>query len=221
MFMYLYYEQYAVIIEEGVQNLSLAMVAVIIITVVLLGNFGASCLVIVTILMIDADILGMMYLWDISIDSVAVANLVLAIGLAVDYSVHIAHAYIGLKGDPVLRAQVAMIDMGTSVLHGGISTFLAVVVLSTSNSYIFVVFFQMFFGICVFGLTHGMIFLPVCLAMMGPAPHSNAKDAEAEGNRVYVTEITDMAWNSAKVEDITPPGEKADKHDMDAEAAGD
>jgi len=213
MFMYLYYEQYAVIIEEGIQNLALAMVAVIIITVVLLGNLGASCLVILCILMIDADILGMMYLWNISIDSVAVANLVLAIGLAVDYSVHVAHAYIGLKGDPVLRAQVAMIDMGTSVLHGGISTFVAVVVLATSNSYIFVVFFQMFFGICVFGLGHGMIFLPVCLSFLGPAPHSNAKDAETEKNRTYVTEISDMAWNTTsttKVSDITPPNEKAD-----------
>merc|ERR1711968_332201 len=110
----------------------------------------------------------------------------LAIGLAVDYSVHVAHAYIGLKGDPVLRAQVAMIDMGTSVLHGGISTFVAVVVLATSKSYIFVVFFQMFFGICVFGLAHGMIFLPVVLAIVNPKANDNAKDAQGELDRVYV-----------------------------------
>merc|ERR1712070_149598 len=117
----------------------------------------------VCILMIDIDILGMMYWWGISIDSVAVANLVLAIGLAVDYSVHVAHSFLSVKGDPVVRAQAAVVDMGTSVMHGGISTFLAVLVLSTSKSYIFVVFFQMFFGICVFGLAHGMIFLPVAL----------------------------------------------------------
>merc|ERR1711968_37309 len=153
------------------------------------SNCLASCLVMLCIVMIDVDILGMMYLWDISIDSVAVANLVLAIGLAVDYSVHVAHAFLNLSGTPIHRAQVAMIDMGTSVLHGGISTFVAVVILSTSKSYIFVVFFKMFFGICVFGLTHGMIFLPVCLAIFAPKANADAKDAQEALEREYVLTV--------------------------------
>merc|ERR1711968_304786 len=189
MFMYLYYEQYAVIIREGVTNLALALVAVMVIVSIMLCNCCASLLVFLCIVMIDVDILGMMYLWDISIDSVAVANLVLAIGLAVDYSVHVAHAFLNLSGTPIHRAQVAMIDMGTSVLHGGISTFVAVVILSTSKSYIFVVFFKMFFGICVFGLTHGMIFLPVCLAIFAPKANADAKDAQEALEREYVLTV--------------------------------
>ena len=47
--------------------------------------------------------------------------------------------------------------MGSSVIHGGISTFLAIVVLGGARSYIFVVFFKLWFGIIVFGMSNGFI----------------------------------------------------------------
>ena len=34
---------------------------------------------------------------------------------------------------------------------------------------IFQVFFAQFFGICVFGMAHGLLFLPVLLSLVGPA----------------------------------------------------
>ena len=58
--------------------------------------------------------------------------------------------------------------MGSSVIHGGISTFLAIVVLGGARSYIFVVFFKLWFGIIVFGMSNGFILLPVILSLIGP-----------------------------------------------------
>ena len=68
--------------------------------------------------------------------------------------------------------------MGTSVFNGGFSTFLAVVVLAISKSYVFRVFFKMFFGISLFGLAHGLILLPVALALIGPDPYLIAEQSE-------------------------------------------
>ena len=58
--------------------------------------------------------------------------------------------------------------MGSSVIHGGLSTFLAIIVLSGARSYIFVVFFKLWFGIIVFGMANGFILLPIVLSFVGP-----------------------------------------------------
>ena len=98
MFMYLYYEQYAIIFVEAMQNLGLALLAVLAIVYLLVANFGLTLLVMLCVLMVDVNILGLMWLWGLTIDSVAIIGLVLAIGLAVDYSVHVAHAFMQTRG---------------------------------------------------------------------------------------------------------------------------
>jgi len=168
MFMYLYYEQYAIILTEAMLNLGLALVAVFFITLIIIANFRATILVMLCVIMVDIDILGLMWLWGLTIDSVAIINLVLAIGLAVDYSAHVAHAFCQTPGTRQERVERAVEEMGTAVIHGAFSTFLAVLILSVSQSYIFRVFFKQFFGICIFGASHGLVFLPIMLSFMGP-----------------------------------------------------
>merc|ERR1719258_204074 len=63
MFMYLYYEQYAIIFVEAMQNLGLALLAVLIIVYLLVANFGLTLLVMLCVLMVDVNILGLMWLW--------------------------------------------------------------------------------------------------------------------------------------------------------------
>ena len=57
--------------------------------------------------------------------------------------------------------------MGSSVFHGGFSTFLALSVLAPANTYIFLVFYRMWFGIILFGLANGFLLLPVILSFVG------------------------------------------------------
>ena len=58
--------------------------------------------------------------------------------------------------------------MGSSVFHGGFSTFLAISILGFSSSYVFKVFFRLWFGIIVFGMSNGFFLLPVILSFVGP-----------------------------------------------------
>ena len=68
----------------------------------------------------------------------------------------------------VYKARKAVSSMGSSVFHGGFSTFLAIISLSAAKSYIFVVFFRLWLGIIVFGMANGFFLLPVILSIIGP-----------------------------------------------------
>merc|ERR1712039_746419 len=99
-----------------------------------------------------ADILGCMHMWGVPIDTVSVIQLVIAVGLCVDYAAHVGHCFMtkeGARGDRVIAT---LGDVGAAVLNGGISTFLATMLLAFSQSYVFRVLFQSFFLTVVFGL---------------------------------------------------------------------
>lgn len=59
-------------------------------------------------------------------------------------------------------------SMGSSILLGGTTTFLGMMLLVFSSSAAFVTMFVIFTGIVVLGVSHGLILLPVLLDTIGP-----------------------------------------------------
>lgn len=72
--------------------------------------------------------------------------------------------------------------MGSSIFHGAFSTFLAVAVLGSSASYIFVVFYKMWVGIIVFASSNGFLLLPVVLSYIGPVKEHASSEAKKKGD---------------------------------------
>ena len=58
--------------------------------------------------------------------------------------------------------------MGSSVFHGGFSTFIAVSVMAFATVYTFKVFWKTWTIMIVFGMLNGMILQPVILSFFGP-----------------------------------------------------
>lgn len=179
-FAYFNWEQYAVIRTEVIGNVGLAVGVVAVVVLLVIAQPLVTLLITINIAMVLTEILGCMYFWDVSIDAVSVVNLVLSVGLAVDYSVHIGHSFLHKQGTHFQRVAQTLADMGMSVFDGAASTFVAVVVLAASKSYIFVVFFKMFFLSVVLGFVHGVVLLPIALNFIGPGPMPEHKHAEAE-----------------------------------------
>jgi len=69
-----------------------------------------------------------------------------------------------------------MEHIAPAVMNGGFSTMLALSLLVSSQSHIFISFFKIFFMICIFGLFHGLILLPVVLCLLGPIENEDEKE---------------------------------------------
>lgn len=212
------YETYVVFKEEAIQNVCLALVAVLIVLMIVTANLTVTFFVLLCVGLVDLFLLGLLTFWDVTLNSVTVVNNVIAIGLAVDYSAHIGHAY--LMCDPpekdengkeltnhekrVFKARQALGSMGSSVFHGAFSTFLAIIVLSPSKSYIFKSFFRMWFGIILFGVANGFILLPVLLSMCGPlnkVKKAGEQFKKGDENQVDIVTIQQNPPNSGTIQD--------------------
>ena len=66
-----------------------------------------------------------LFLFPQSIDAFVCVFLVICIGLCVDYSAHIAHAFIICEGTSTERSAHGFAEMGAAIFHGGTTTFLS------------------------------------------------------------------------------------------------
>merc|ERR1712176_1353701 len=138
-------EGFKIIRRELFLNTGLAILSVGVIVFVTVASPVTSFLITFCVGCCIIEILGFMMALGIAIDSVSVINIVLAVGLSVDYSAHIGHCFMVKGGDDKnRRALEALADIGAAVLSGAISTFLAVVVLLFSSSYVFEVLSKQF-----------------------------------------------------------------------------
>jgi len=174
-------EGFKIIRKELFLNVGLALAAVGVIVLLTVASPVTALIITINVAFCIIEILGFMHALGIAIDSVSVINIVLAVGLSIDYSAHVGHCFMVKGGDDKNnRALEALADIGAAVLNGALTTFLAVVVLLFSSSYVFVTLSIQFALTVVLGATHGLVLLPVLLSLLGPKPFKSAEDPEEE-----------------------------------------
>ena len=190
---YVYYEQYNEIRGIAVENFLLALGAVFA-AVMFLASPAAALFTTAMVACITVDIVGLMWVWNppvdetkgslgshmefgVDINAVSVVNLVMAVGLSVEFCVHISTAFLKAAGSRQQRSQQAVSLMGSNVVTGiTLTKFVGVLVLAWAPSKLFrLYYFRMYFAIIILGAFHGLMVLPVILSLIGPA--SLAKSA--------------------------------------------
>ena len=202
---YATWETNGIVGEELLRNLGLAGLVIAVMTFILLSSLIAAVMVLLCVVSTIVGVGACLYVYGLTIDTVSCISLVLCIGLSVDYSVHIAHAFLSERSveDRRTRISQAVAKVGPAVLQGGISTLIPFVMLAFSNSHVFKTFFCVFTPTTLLGLFYALVTLPVMLSLIGPAPYAvtdSVVTPQGHDNDVVEVEETSISSKDKKAE---------------------
>jgi len=205
-FEFLYWEDVGVIDVELTRNLLICGGVIIVIIGLMIPVPRIAAVVVVGVTFAVFDLVGYLGHWGVTINGVSTIYILISVGLAVDYSAHIAHIFTASTGTSQERAVKSLTRIGPSVFNAIGSTVVAVFALSFSNTYVFQIFFKALTMIVVFGGLHGLIFLPTVLSLFGGSKEeeegesASKKSAKSEKTMEMNTVVTgDGGENSAPV----------------------
>lgn len=123
---YVFFDQYANIIAITQEILGLGLAAVLVVTALLLGSWRTGTIVTGVVALTVITVMGVMAVWGISLNAISLVNLVISIGIAVEFCAHVARAFMsagsGLPADHPAgqkerdeRMWTALVDVGPSV----------------------------------------------------------------------------------------------------------
>ncbi|RVX70487.1 hypothetical protein B0A52_05986 [Exophiala mesophila] len=188
---YIFFDQYSTIVRLTATLLSVAVAIIFVLTSSLLGSLLTGAVVALTVVMILVDIIGVMAIAGVSLNAVSLVNLVICVGIGVEFCAHLARAFMFPSTSVMerarhkfrgrdLRAWTALVNVGGSVFSGiTVTKFLGVTVLAFTRSKIFeVYYFRIWLALVILASSHALVFLPVALSFIGGEGYV---DPESEG----------------------------------------
>jgi Niemann-Pick C1 protein len=127
---YIFFDQYTSIIRLAGALIGSALGAVLVITTILLGSIATALVVTLVVAMTVSAIIGSMAVMGVSLNAVSLVNLIICVGISVEFTAHIARAFTfpsratmeraprhRFRGRDA-RAWTAMVNVASSVISG-------------------------------------------------------------------------------------------------------
>jgi Niemann-Pick C1 protein len=193
------WEFYAASVDEVIFTTVMGISAVTVLTLLFVPHWTAALFILPIICVLYVDLLGVMQWAGVHINAVSYITLVMSIGLTVDFILHVLLRYYESPGNREEKTLYTLQTMGTSVLIGGVSTFLGTLPLAFSTSEIFYTVFVSFIGLVTLGCGHGLILLPVLLSTIGPEDQIWEVENRAPATEIHEALVTFPASEEDKV----------------------
>jgi Niemann-Pick C1 protein len=127
---YIFFDQYVSIVRLAGALIGSALAAVLVITTILLGSLRTALIVTLVVGMTVSAIIGSMAVMGVSLNAVSLVNLIICVGISVEFTAHIARAFTfpsratmeraprhRFRGRDA-RAWTAMVNVASSVISG-------------------------------------------------------------------------------------------------------
>jgi len=88
------YEQYFVLVQEFLTSLVLSCFAVLTVILVITSNAVITVFVLLCIVLTDIFLAGLIFYWGLTFNPIVMIQIILAVGISVDFTAHIAYAYL-------------------------------------------------------------------------------------------------------------------------------
>ncbi|VDK45401.1 unnamed protein product [Anisakis simplex] len=163
-------DQLDVILVNTLQNDSIALVVLLIISLLFIPNPLCTFWIAIAIITMDIGVIGYLALWSVKLDPISMVTIIMSIGFSIEFCAHITYGFMssGENLTPAERCSYAMEKLAWPIVHGSMSTILGVAVLAFINSYMVLVFFKTIFLVLVIGVFHALVLLPIILAESAP-----------------------------------------------------
>ncbi|XP_036094681.1 protein patched homolog 1 isoform X2 [Rousettus aegyptiacus] len=168
---FLFWEQYIGLRHWLLLSISVVLACTFLVCAVFLLNPWTAGIIVTVLALMTVELFGMMGLIGIKLSAVPVVILIASVGIGVEFTVHVALAFLTAIGDKNRRAVLALEHMFAPVLDGAVSTLLGVLMLAGSEfDFIVRYFFAVLAILTILGVLNGLVLLPVLLSFFGPYP---------------------------------------------------
>jgi len=162
-------EQYLNIEDNITMALVIAFCVMFVVMLPLIVHPLASLIVTLVLVCIEVELYGLLHALNLKLNAITMVNLLVAIGMSVEFTAHVGRAFMTHQGTRTERAVAAVREMGEPLCNGGMSTFCGIVPIAmTDYLYFRKYFFVQYLIILVIGLWNGLVFLPTVLSLFGP-----------------------------------------------------
>lgn len=160
--------------------LACVLVAIFLVLCVSLMSIWAATVTVFVLAAMVLELFGVLGLLGIKLSAAPAVILIMAVGVGVDFTIHILVGFVTSIGGRNRRTQMSLELMMAPVVHGAISTLLSIVMLAFSDfDFIVKYFFYVLSALVLLGLVNGLFFLPILLSLVGPpaeVKHDSIRD---------------------------------------------
>ncbi|CAI5437787.1 unnamed protein product [Caenorhabditis angaria] len=193
----------------AIQNAIITLLCMAIVCLLFIQNPVSVITATLAILSISLGVTGYLSFWQLDLDPVSLCANLVAIGMAVDFVAHTTYHYqvdhyedargnVIQLNTPQLRVKNTLINISWPMIQSAFSTLLCILPLVHLQNYLPLVFVKTIALVVIFGLYHGLVFLPAILAQI---PLSWFRF-----NLNHLLGVTNSSPNSPLSQEMTPLG---------------